>query len=97
MVALCIAASGFISVQPIFWTFPTGYLSGRAAAGGLAVINALGALGGFVAPNIKVWADVHFGSHNAGLYVLAGFTLLVAVFIAFLGKQNETLPRATQT
>jgi len=89
MVALCIAASGFISVQPIFWTFPTGYLSGRAAAGGLAVINALGALGGFVAPNIKVWADVHFGFPSAGLYVLAGFTLLVAALIAFLGKRRE--------
>jgi MFS family permease len=96
MAALCIAASGFIAVQPLFWTFPTSYLSGRAAAGGLAVINALGALGGFVAPNIKVWADVHFGSPSAGLYVLAGFTLLVAVLIAYLGKRTETQPHAAQ-
>ena len=96
MVALCIAASGFISIQPVFWTFPTGYLSGRAAAGGIAVINALGALGGFVAPNIKVWAEVHFGFASAGLYVLAGFTLLVAVLIALLGKRRETQPRAAQ-
>ena len=93
MTALCVAASGFIGVQPVFWTFPTGYLSGRAAAGGIAVVNALGALGGFVAPNIKVWADVHFGFPSAGLYVLAGFTLLVAVLIAGLGKRREFEPR----
>jgi MFS family permease len=96
MAALCVAASGFIAVQPVFWTFPTGYLSGRAAAGGIAVINALGALGGFVAPNIKVWAEVHFGFPSAGLYVLAGFTLLVAVLIAGLGKRREFEPRTSQ-
>jgi MFS family permease len=95
MAALCVTASGFIGVQPVFWTFPTGYLSGQAAAGGIAVINALGALGGFVAPNIKVWADVHFGFPAAGLYVLAGFTLLVAVLIAGLGKRREFGPRTS--
>lgn len=95
MVALCVAASSFIGVQPVFWTFPTGYLSGQAAAAGIDVINALGALGGFVAPNIRVWADVHFGFHAAGLYVLAGFTLLVAVLIAGLGKRREFGPRTS--
>jgi MFS family permease len=88
LAALCVAASGFIAVQPVFWTFPTGYLSGRAAAGGIAVINALGALGGFVAPNIKVWADRHFGFPAAGLYVLAAFTLLAAGLVALLGEQR---------
>jgi MFS family permease len=96
MAALGVAASGFIAVQPVFWSFPTSYLSGRAAAGGIAVINALGALGGFVAPNIKVWAEVHFGFSPAGLYVLAGFTLLVAVLIALLGKRTEFEPRTSQ-
>jgi MFS family permease len=96
MAAICVAASGFIAVQPLFWTFPTGYLSGRAAAGGIAAINALGALGGFVAPNIKVWADHHFHSEAAGLYVLAGFTVLAAGLIALLAEetpsQERTLP-----
>ena len=88
LLALCIAASGFIAVQPLFWTFPTGYLAGSAAAGGIAMINALGALGGFVAPNIKVWADVHFGSQSAGLYVLAGTTLIGALLIGFVSRQK---------
>jgi len=92
LTAICVAASGFIAVQPVFWTFPTAYLSGRAAAGGIALINTLGALGGFVAPNIKVWADLHFGFPAAGLCVLAAFTLLAAGLIALLA--DATAPPA---
>ena len=84
LIALCVAATGLIAVQPLFWTFPTSYLSDRAAAGGIAIINALGALGGFVAPNIKVMADESFHSGNAGLYVLAGITIVNAGLIAFI-------------
>ena len=79
--ALCFAAAGFIAVQPIFWTFPTAYLTGAAAAGGIALINSMGAIGGFVAPNVKTWAEKASGSDAAGLYVLAGTTLLGAVLI----------------
>ena len=88
LIALCVAASGLIAAQPLFWTFPTNYLTGTAAAGGIAFINAMGALGGFVAPNAKVWADVHFGSPRAGLYLLAGFTLCNALLIAFVRQPN---------
>lgn len=84
LVALCFAAAGFIAVQPLFWTFPTFYLGGVAAAGGIALINALGGLGGFVAPNVKTWADAAFGSAAAGLYVLAATTILGALMIALL-------------
>ena len=86
LVALCFAAAGFIAVQPLFWTFPTGYLGGVAAAGGIALVNALGALGGFVAPNVKAWADSSFGSAQAGLYALAVTTLIGAALIAMLRR-----------
>jgi sugar phosphate permease len=85
MIALCFAAAGFIAVQPIFWTFPTSYLGGVAAAGGIALINSLGALGGFVAPNVKTWAEAAFASQAAGLYLLAGTTLIGALLIFQLG------------
>ena len=91
LMALCIAASGLIAAQPLFWTFPTNYLSGTAAAGGIALINAMGALGGFVAPNAKVWADVHFGSDRAGLYLLAILTLCNALLIAFVRQRPSSL------
>ena len=73
-------------MQPLFWTFPTAYLGGVAAAGGIALINALGALGGFFAPNVKAWADASFGNASAGLYVLAGTTLVGALLIFLLQR-----------
>ncbi len=82
LLALSIAVSSFVAVQPLFWTFPTGYLADKAKAGGIALVGA-GNLGGFLAPNLKVWADERFHSPNAGLYVLAGITVLNAGLIAF--------------
>jgi MFS family permease len=81
LVTLSIAVSGFIAVQPLFWTFPTGYLADRAKAGGIALIGS-GNLGGFLAPNVKVWTDEYFHSQRAGLYLLAGITVLNAGLIA---------------
>lgn len=88
LIALSLAVSGFIAVQPLFWTFPTGYLADRAAAGGIALIG-MGNLGGFIAPNIKVWADRSFHSPRAGLYLLAGFTLLNAWLIARCAEPRD--------
>jgi hypothetical protein len=65
----------------LFWTFPTSYLAGAAAAGGIALVNSLGALGGFVAPNVKTWAEAAFASASAGLYLLALTTFLGAALI----------------
>lgn len=81
LLALCFAAAGFIAVQPVFWTFPTAFLGGAAAAGGIALINSFGALGGFIAPNLKNWAEGAFASAGAGLYLLALTTLLGALLI----------------
>jgi MFS family permease len=87
LLTLSIAVSGFIAVQPLFWMFPTKYLADRAAAGGIAVIG-MGNLGGFLAPNLKVWADEYFHSQHAGLYLLAALTLLNAVLIACVSSHR---------
>ena len=87
LIALSIAVSGIIAAQPIFWTFPTDYLADRAAAGGIAVVT-LGNLGGFFGPNMKVWADDRFHSPNAGLYLLAGLTVLNAGLIALMKSRR---------
>lgn len=92
LVALCVAAAGFIAVQPVFWTQPTAFLTGAAAAGGIALVNSLGSIGGFVAPNVKTWADGVAGSPSAGLHVIAGFTLFGAVLIAGLGAWQRGTP-----
>ncbi|HEY3048306.1 MAG TPA: MFS transporter [Polaromonas sp.] len=94
LVALCFAAAGFIAVQPLFWTFPTAYLGGAAAAGGIALINSIGSLGGFFAPNVKTWAEKAFESPNAGLYLLAGTTLIGAALSLALRQQRQPVPVA---
>lgn len=81
LAALCIAAAGFIGVQPVFWTFPTNELAGAAAAGGIALINSFGAIGGFIAPNVRTWADQTFASTAAGTCALAASTLLGALLV----------------
>ncbi|MDE3188075.1 MAG: MFS transporter [Acidobacteriota bacterium] len=87
LVALSIAVSGFIAVQPLFWTFPTSYLADRAAAGGIALIG-MGNLGGFLAPTVKVWTDEYFHSPRAGLYLLAAFTVINAGLIALVRNRK---------
>lgn len=92
IVALCFVTTGAICVQPIYWTFPTGYLGGIAAAGGIAAINSLGNLGGFVAPNVRAWADHAFGGTAAGLYVLAAAALVSAGLVLMLPARIVTVP-----
>ncbi|WP_027797454.1 MFS transporter [Paraburkholderia acidipaludis] len=81
MIGLCCAASGFIAAQPLFWTFPARYLAGAASASGIALINALGSLGGFVAPMLRAGADHAFASHSAGLELLALASLAAALLV----------------
>jgi MFS family permease len=81
LLALSIAVSGFVAVQPLFWTMPTSYLADRAKAGGIALIGT-GNLGGFLAPYLKVRAEEYFHSSSAGLYLLAAVTVFNAGLIA---------------
>jgi sugar phosphate permease len=85
LAALCVAVAGFIAVQPLFWTFPTAYLGGAAAASGLALVNTLGALAGFVAPLFRLWAEQSFGP-GAGLYGLSLTTALGAAMLLATGR-----------
>lgn len=84
MAALCLAAAAFIGVQPVFWTFPTDELAGAAAAGSIALINSFGAIGGFIAPNVRTWADQAFASPAAGPLVLAITTVMGAVLVMLI-------------
>lgn len=97
LAALSVAAAGFISVQPVFWTFPTERLSGVAAAGGIALINSIGNLGGFCAPPLREWAERHFGSNSAGLWVLAGSACLAAIAMSLLNTRPASAPAPLDT
>jgi MFS transporter, ACS family, tartrate transporter len=64
-----------------FWALPTRFLSGRAAAGGIALINAIGNLGAFLGPNIMGWLLEATGNFAPGLAVMA-LTLVLSATLA---------------
>ncbi|WP_083265622.1 MFS transporter [Pseudomonas sp. 1D4] len=100
VIAFCFAAAGFVAVQPLFWTLPTGYLSGAAAASGIALINSLGNLGGFVAPNLKTAMETFFADPRAGMFALALVGLLGAGLILRLNTlkhRYSPVPQAVRT
>ncbi|EQA5824528.1 MFS transporter [Escherichia coli] len=88
--ALCVAAIGFIAVQPVFWTMPTQLLSGTALAAGIGFINLFGAVGGFIAPILRVKAETLFSSDAAGLLTLAAVAVIGSLII-FTLRVNHTV------
>ena len=91
--ALSIVAIGNLACQPIFWTLPSRILTGIGAASGIAFINSMGNLGGFVAPNLRVWAETVFQSSNAGLYAMgiSGFIAAILLFLTIPMKMGNNL------
>ena len=75
---ITVALIGVNGARAIFWTIPPRFLSGLAAAGGLAFINSIGTSGGQVGPSIMGWLRDYTGSFSAGLLAMSGFLLLAA-------------------
>jgi MFS family permease len=76
---MAVAVTGVNGARAIFWTIPPRFLSGMAAAGGLAFINSIGTTGGFVGPYVFGWLRDETGSFSAGLLAMSGFLVLAAV------------------
>ncbi len=83
MLALSIAGFGIFGCLPVFWTFPTAFLSGAAAAGGIALINSIGNLAGFAGPYAMGRIRDVTGSYTLGLLSLsaAGFLAMIIVLV----------------
>jgi ACS family tartrate transporter-like MFS transporter len=88
LVGLSIATIGFYGMKPSFWPMPSLFLTGTAAAAGIAWINAVGNLAGTITPFVVGWAKDATGSFASGLYVLAGFALLSAL-VTLLALPND--------
>jgi D-galactonate transporter len=71
LAALSVATAGILSTFPIFWSLPTAMLGGAAAAAGIAMINSLGNLAGFVAPYLVGAIRDATGSTASGMYLIA--------------------------
>nr|WP_237530841.1 MFS transporter [Streptomyces sp. SID7813] len=89
--ALCLAAMGFKPASPVFWTIPQSYLDARAAAPGIALINSIGNLGGFVAPTAFGIIEDTTGSTKGGLVGLTvvGFLAALSVLLVRGGGRND--------
>jgi ACS family tartrate transporter-like MFS transporter len=90
MTMLVIAAMGQSSTGPCFWSLPTAMLSGTAAAGGIALINALGNLGGFFGPYIfGIVKDASGGNFSFGLMAIALGPIMSAILVLCLGHDRR--------
>ena len=89
LAGVSIAALGIYSAAPIFWSFATGSLSGSSSASGLALINTVGSLGGFVAGYFTGWMRDLTGDYSLPLAVMATSLILSGVIaLATLGRHT---------
>ncbi|HMN71878.1 MAG TPA: MFS transporter [Rhodoblastus sp.] len=95
MIALTLGSVGTFAALPTFWTLPTALLTGTAAAGGIALINAIGNVGGFVGPYLVGWikdnalamkivAD-QAGANALSIAVIGGFMIAAGLLTLALG------------
>ena len=95
--AMCVVAMGIYGSRPTFWPMPSMFLTGAAAASGIALINSIGNLGGYVGPFIVGWIKDATGSFQAALYFLAACSALSAVitWLAVRATQAHAAPPAS--
>lgn len=80
ILCLTVAAAGILTCAPLFWSLPTALLGGAGAAAGIAAINSVGNLAGFVSPYVVGWLKDVTSSTEAGMFAVSA----VLVFGAFV-------------
>jgi nitrate/nitrite transporter NarK len=90
LIAITIATAGVMSTLATFWALPTAFLAGTAAAAGIAWINSLGNLSGYVSPTLV--ASLRQSTHGMAvpLYMLAGCCLVASLIVVIFGKKEKT-------
>ncbi|MEW6643075.1 MAG: MFS transporter [Pseudomonadota bacterium] len=84
--ALTLVNIGISAAKPPLWSMPTLFLTGPAAATGIATINSIGNLGGFAGPAMIGWIKDQTGSFAGGLYFVGGLLVLSAVLTLVLSR-----------
>lgn len=87
MFGLILAAAGASTTQACFWSLPPMFLTGAAAAAGIALVNSLGNVAGMASTALVGWLTDLTGSPNSALYLFAGFAVIGAVMVLRLPAQ----------
>jgi len=91
-IGICIAAIGIWGTFGVIWAYAADLVSGPAAATGFAVINSVGAIGGFVGPFLIGWVRSQTTSFSSGLGVLAGFGVLTTLLaLTLTGPKTQAI------
>ena len=91
MAALTLAFAGLKSTMGPFWALGTAFLSGTAAAGGIALINSVGNLGGFVGPILVGIITDRTGSTGTSLLILGGALLLMGLSVLTIRRNTNKI------
>ena len=86
---ITITAMSIFAALPNFWTVPTQFLTGAAAAAGIALINTVGNLAGFSAGYITGWLKDLTGGYTVPMFVVGGFMLLSGIFMVILSRSGK--------
>jgi ACS family tartrate transporter-like MFS transporter len=79
LAGFCVAAVGLLSAGPIFWGISTSRMTGRMAGAGIAIVNSVGAVGGFTGPSLMGWLRDKTQGYSAGLWAIAAAMILAAL------------------
>ncbi|GAA0991197.1 MFS transporter [Subtercola frigoramans] len=88
---ITVTACAIFAALPNFWTVPTQFLTGVAAAAGIALINTIGNLAGFSAPFITGWVHDWTGGYIVPMFVVGGFMLISALLMTILASRGKAV------
>jgi nitrate/nitrite transporter NarK len=92
---ITVTACAIFAALPNFWTVPAKFLTGAAAAVGIALVNTFGNIAGFAAGYVTGWLKDFSGSYVMPMFVVGGLMLLSGVLMVALSRREETSPSAT--
>ncbi|GAT08962.1 MFS transporter [Mycolicibacterium novocastrense] len=93
MLAVTLCTCAVMCALPVFWSLPSSFLTGAAAAGGIALINSLGNLSGFGGPYITGWLTDLTGNSRVALWVVGALSLAAAALVVALGSRPRPAAR----
>ena len=92
VVVIAVTACGIFMALPNFWSLPPEFLTGAAAAAGIAFINTFGNIGGFSAPYVTGALTDATGDEKLGLWLAGGLLVMSAVVLLVLAGRNRVSP-----